>query len=163
MTSVYERLKELEITLPETAPPVVSGYAPAFVPFVRSGNLLFLSGRLGKKDGKPWCGKLGDELTAQDGRQAARDVAIELLATLQHAIGDLDRVKRIVKLMVFVNSAPDFTGPHQVADGASGLFAEVLGERGAHARTAVGVAQIPFGACVEIDLTVEIEPETNRS
>jgi enamine deaminase RidA (YjgF/YER057c/UK114 family) len=118
--------------LPEIPPPVVDGYVVAFVPFVRSGNLIFLSGRLGKKDGKPWCGKLGDQLTIQDGRQAARDAAIELLATLQHPIGDLDRVKRIVKLLVFVNSAPDFTEPHEVADGSSRLFAKVLGERGAH-------------------------------
>jgi enamine deaminase RidA (YjgF/YER057c/UK114 family) len=154
-TTVYERLKSLQITLPDVPPPVVDGYVPAFVPFVRTGNLVFLSGRLAKKDGKPWIGKLGADMTTPDGKQAARGIAIELLATLQAALGDLDSVIRIVKLLVLVNSAPDFTEPHVVANGASELFLEIFGERGAHARSAFGVTQIPFGSCVEIEMVVE--------
>ena len=96
MTSVYERLKDLQIALPDVPPPVVDGYVAAFVPFVRTGNLIHLSGRLAKKNGKLWCGKLGEEITAAEGKQAARSVAIELLATLQAAIGNLNDVRRIV-------------------------------------------------------------------
>ncbi len=115
-----------------------------------------MSGRLAKKDGKPWTGKLGVELTTEQGKQAARGIAIELLATLQAALGDLDKIKRIVKLLVLVNSAPHFTEPHVVANGASELFLEIFGELGAHARSAFGAAQIPFGCCVEIDLIAEV-------
>ena len=156
MTTVNDRLKALQINLPETPPPVVDGYVASFVPFVRTGSLVYLSGRLAKKDGKPFSGKLGHEITIAEGRQAARDVAIELLATLQSAIGDLNRVKHVVKLMVLVNSAPGFTEPHEVANGASELLCEVFGERGAHARTSFGGAQIPFGSCVEIEMIVEV-------
>ena len=155
MTSVYERLKNLQITLlPGVPPPVVVGYG-AFVPFVRTGSLIYLSGRLAKKNGKHWRGKLGEEITTAEGKQAARSVAIELLATLQAAIGDLNDVRRIVKLLVFVNSGPHFTEAHMVANGASELLIEVFEERGAHARSAVGVSQIPFGCCVEIEMVVE--------
>ena len=156
MTSVYERLKSLQIKLPEIPPPVVDGYVPSFVPFVRAGNVIYLSGRLAKKDGKPFSGKLGQQITTAEGRQAARGVAIELLSTLQVALGDLNGVRRIVKLTVLVNSAPDFTEPHEVANGASELLLDIFGERGAHARTAFSAAQIPFGACVEIDMIVEV-------
>lgn len=156
MTTVNDRLKALQINLPETPPPVVDGYVASFVPFVRTGNLVYLSGRVAKKDGKPFSGKLGQQITIAEGRQAARDVATELLATLQSAIGDLNRVKQVVKLMVLVNSAPDFTEPHAVANGASELLVDVFGERGAHARSAFGAAQIPFGSCVEIDMIVEV-------
>jgi enamine deaminase RidA (YjgF/YER057c/UK114 family) len=152
MTSIYERLQALQINLPEVPPPLVDGYAPSFVPFVRTGNLIYLSGRLAKKDGKPFSGKVGQEITTAEGRQAARDVAIELLATLHGALHDLNRVKRIVRLLVLVNSAPGFTESHEVANGAS----EVFGERGAHARSAFGAAQIPFGSCVEIEIIVEV-------
>ena len=155
MTSVYERLKNLQITLPDVPPSVVDGYVAAFVPFVRTGNLIHLSGRLAKKNGKLWCGKLGEEITTAEGKQAARSVAIELLATLQAAIGDLNDVRRIVKLVVLVNSTPHFTEPHVVANGASELLREVFGERGTHARSSFGVAQIPFGCCVEIEMVVE--------
>lgn len=155
MTTVYDRLKALQITLPDAPPPVVDGYVPAFVPFVRSGDLVYLSGRLAKKDGKLWIGKLGAEITTEQGKEAARGVAIELVATLQSALGDLDNVIRIVKLLVLVNCAPDFTEPHVVANGASELLLEIFGERGSHARSAFGVAQIPFGACVEIEMVVE--------
>jgi len=156
MTTVYERLKALQIALPDIAPPVVDGYVPAFVPFVRTGNLVYLSGRLAKKDGKPWSGKVGEQITTLEGKQAARGIAIELLATLQAAIGDLDQIKQIVRLLVMVNSAPNFTEPHVVANGASEFFLEVFGERGAHARSTFGGAEIPFGACVEIDLIAEV-------
>ncbi len=160
--TVHQRLKDLQITLPDVPPPVVDGYVAAFVPFVRTGNLLWLSGRLAKRDGKLWIGKLGADMTTAEGKQAARGIAIELLATLQAALGDLENVIRIVKLLVLVNSAPDFTEPHVVANGASELFLEVFGERGAHARSAFGVAQIPFGSCVEIEMIVEAVYEECR-
>src|SRR5438105_11301442 len=155
MPTIYDRLKTLQITLPDTPPSVVDGYVASFVPFVRTGNLIHFSGRLAKKDGKLWVGKLGEEITVSEGKQAARGVAIELLAALQAAIGDLNDVRRIVKLLVFVNSGPHFTEPHVVANGASELFIEVFEERGAHARSALGVSQIPFGCCVEIEMVVE--------
>ena len=151
--SVYDKLSSLGITLPPVAVP-----AAAFVPFVRTGNLVFLSGHIAKKDGKPWVGQLGGALGTDDGKQAARAVAIDLLGTLHAAVGDLNKVKRIVKLMSLVNSAPTFTEQHLVTNGASELMAEVFGsEKGAHARSAFGVAQNPFGACVEIELIAEIE------
>ena len=149
--SVYEKLKALNITLPKPEPPVA-----AFVPFVRTGNLVFVSGHIAKKDGKPWTGKLGADLTTEQGKQAARGIAIELMATLQAAAGDLDKIKRIVKLLVLVNSASTYTAQHLVANGASELFVEVFGERGPHARSAFGIAQIPLGACVEIELIAEL-------
>jgi enamine deaminase RidA (YjgF/YER057c/UK114 family) len=148
--SVYEKLKSLNITLPTIESP-----AAAFVPFVRAGNLVFLSGHIAKKDGKPWTGKLGTDLTTAEGKQAARSMAIDLLATLQAAVNDLNKIQRIVKLLVLVNSAPTFTEQHLVANGASELFVEIFGERGAHARSAFGVAQIPLGSCVEIELIAE--------
>jgi len=149
--SVYEKLKALNITLPKPEPPVA-----AFVPFVRTGNLVFVSGHIAKKDGKLWTGKLGADLTTEQGKQAARGIAIELMATLQAAAGDLDKIKRIVKLLVLVNSASTYTAQHLVANGASELFVEVFGERGPHARSAFGIAQIPLGACVEIELIAEL-------
>ena len=150
--SVYKKLKALNITLPKLDPPVA-----AFVPFVRTGNLVFVSGHIAKKDGKPWTGKLGVELSTNQGEEAARAIAIDLLATLQAAIGDLERIKRIVKLLVLVNSAPTFTEQHLVANGASELFVEIFGDdRGPHARSAFGIAQIPFGSCVEIELIAEL-------
>ena len=149
--SVYDRLKALNLALPPVEPPVA-----AFVPFIRTGNLVFVSGHIAKKDGKPWSGKLGQNLTTVQGREAARGIAIELLATLHAALGDLNRITRLVKLLVLVNSAPTFTEQHLVANGASELFVEVLGEKGPHARSAFGVAQIPLGACVEIELVAEV-------
>ena len=149
--SVYERLKARNITLPQVESPVA-----AFVPFVRTGNLVFISGHIAKKDGKPWTGKLGVDLTTAEGKQAAQSIAIDLLATLQAAVGDLDKIRRIVKLLVLVNSAPTFTEQHLVANGASELFVDIFGERGPHARSAFGVAQIPLGSCVEIELIAEV-------
>jgi len=150
--SAYETLKALNISLPAVTAPVA-----AFVPFIQSGKLLFVSGNIAKKDGKPWVGQLGAGISTQQGKEAARSIAIDLLATLDAATGDLDRIKRIVKLLVLVNSSSGFTEQHLVAYGASELLGEVFGEKGKHARAAFGVAQIPFGACVEIDLIAELE------
>ena len=149
--SIYQKLAELGIELPPVAIP-----AAAYVPFVQSGNLLFLSGHIAKKDGKPWVGQLGKELVTEDGKAAARAVAIDLMGTLHAAVGDLNRIKRIVKLMSLVNSTPDFTEQHLVTNGASELIGQVFGDKGAHARSAFGVAQIPLGACVEIELIAEV-------
>ena len=148
--SASEKLKQLGITLPAVATPVA-----AFVPFLRSERLIFLSGHIAKRDGKPWVGKLGAELNTSDGKQAARSVAIDLMGTLQAAVENLDNIGRIVKLMVLVNSAPGFTEQHLVANGASELLMEVFGDGGAHARTAFGVAQVPLGSCVEIERIAE--------
>jgi enamine deaminase RidA (YjgF/YER057c/UK114 family) len=150
--SVYERLNALNISLPEVTPPVA-----AFVPFVRTGNLVYLSGHIAKRDGKPWVGQLGLNVTVEEGKAAARAVAIELVGTLHAAVGDLNRIRRIVKLMVLVNSAQTFTEQHLVANGASELLGQVFGDSGTHARSAFGVAQIPFGSCVEIELIAELE------
>ncbi|HSV84053.1 MAG TPA: RidA family protein [Ramlibacter sp.] len=149
--SIYDKLKQLNITLPAVATP-----AAAYVPFVRTGNLVFLSGHIARKEGKPWVGQLGKTMQTEEGKQAARAIAIELLGTLQAAVGDLNQVKRIVKVMSLVNSTADFTEQHLVTNGASELLGEVFGDKGAHARSAFGVAQIPLGACVEIELIAEV-------
>ncbi|MDF1482324.1 RidA family protein [Extensimonas sp. H3M7-6] len=150
--NVYEPLQKLGITLPPVAVP-----AAAYVPYVQSGKLVFLSGHIARKDGKVWVGQLGRNLGTEEGKAAARAVAIDLLGTLQAAAGgDLNRVQRIVKVMSLVNSSPDFTEQHLVTNGASELLAEVFGDKGAHARSAFGVAQIPMGACVEIELIAEL-------
>ncbi len=149
--SVYDKLKELNITLPPVATP-----AAAYVPFVRTGNLVFISGHIAKREGKAWVGQLGKTMQTEEGKQAARAIAVDLMGTLHAAVGDLDKVKRIVKLLGLVNSAPDFTEHHLVVNGASELFGQVFGDKGAHARSAFGVAQIPLGACVEIELIAEV-------
>ena len=149
--SVYARLKELGIELPPIAIP-----AAAYVPFVRTGHLVFISGHIAKRDGKPWVGQLGRDIDTATGKQAARAVAIDLLGTLHAAIGDLDKVERIVKVMSLVNSTPDFTEQHLVTNGCSELIGEVFADKGAHARSAFGVAQIPMGACVEIEMIVQV-------
>ncbi len=149
--TVSDKLKQLNITLPPVAVP-----AAAYVPFVRTGNLVFLSGHIAKKDGKPWIGQLGKDMSTAEGQQAARAIAIDLLGTLQAAVGDLEKVTRIVKLMSLVNSTPTFTEQHLVTNGASELIGQVFGDKGAHARSAFGVAQIPMGACVEIEMIAQI-------
>ncbi len=150
--SFYEKLQALNIELPTVAAP-----AAAYVMYVQTGNTVFLSGHIAKKDGKVWVGQLGKNITTEEGKLAARAVAIDLMATLQAACGgDLNRVKRIVKLMSLVNSTPDFTEQHLVTNGASELIAEVFGDQGKHARSAFGVVQIPMGACVEIEMIVEL-------
>ncbi|AQZ98523.1 hypothetical protein B5M06_09955 [Comamonas kerstersii] len=151
--SVYDKLQALNISLPPVAVP-----AAAYVPFAKTGNLVFLSGHIARKDGQVWVGQLGATVSTEEGKQAARAVAIDLLGTLQAACdGDLNRVKRIVKVMSLVNSTPAFTEQHLVTNGCSELLAEVFGNKGSHARSAFGVAQIPLGACVEIELIAEIE------
>ncbi len=149
--SVYDKLQDLGITLPPVATP-----AAAYVPFVRTGNLVFLSGHIAKKDGKAWVGQLGKNMSTDEGKHAARAIAVDLLGTLHAAIGDLNNVKRIVKVMSLVNSTSDYTEQHLVTNGASELFSNVFGEAGQHARSAFGVAQIPMGACVEIELIAEV-------
>lgn len=150
--SVYDKLKQLGIELPAAGAP-----AAAYVMSAQSGNTVFLSGHIAKKNGAVWAGKLGQTLTTEEGKQAARGIAIDLIATLHAHTGDLNKVKRIVKVMSLVNSTLDYTEQHLVTNGASELFAEVFGERGKHARSAFGVAQIPLGACVEIELIAEVE------
>lgn len=150
---VSDRLQALGITLPPVATP-----AAAYVPFVRTGNLVFLSGHIAKKDGKPWIGQFGLTMGTEEGKAAARSIAIDLLGTLQAAAGSLDNVKRIVKVMSLVNSASNFTEQHLVTNGCSELLVEVFGaDIGAHARSAFGVAQIPTGSCVEIELIAELK------
>ena len=151
-TNVYDKLKELGIELPNAGAP-----AAAYVMSAQSGNTVYLSGHIAKKDGKVWAGKLGAELSTEDGKAAARSIAIDLLATLHAHVGDLNRVTRIVKLMSLVNSTHEFTEQHLVTNGASELVADVFGERGKHAPSAFGVAQIPLGACVEIEMIAEVE------
>lgn len=141
--TAYEKLQELQITLP-----VAEAADAAFVPTVRTGNLLFISGHLAKRDGKPWAGKLGVHLTTEEGKLAARSAAIDLLATLHHELQDLEKVKRIVKMLGLVNSS-NFAEQHLVATGASELLQEAFGGRGRHARSSFGVAQIPMGSCVD--------------
>ncbi len=149
--SVYQQLEALNITLPPVAVP-----AAAYVPFVQTGKLVFLSGHIAKKDGKPWVGQLGKTMDTPEGQQAARAVAIDLMGTLHAAVGDLNKIKRIVKVMSLVNSTSDFTEQHLVTNGCSELLGQVFGEVGSHARSAFGVAQIPLGACVEIELIAEL-------
>jgi enamine deaminase RidA (YjgF/YER057c/UK114 family) len=151
--SVYEKLKQRNITLASPAAPVA-----AYVMYVQTGNLVFISGHIAKHaDGSPHVGQLGKNITLEQGQQAARSIAIDLVGTLQDACGgDLGRVKRIVKLMSLVNSTPDFTDQHLVTNGASELLGELFGAAGKHARSAFGVAQIPRGACVEIEMIVEL-------
>jgi enamine deaminase RidA (YjgF/YER057c/UK114 family) len=152
-TTVEDRLAALGITLPPVAIP-----AAAYVPFVQTGKLVFLSGHIAKKDGKPWVGQLGLTMATEEGKAAARAVAIDLMGTLKAAVGDLERVARIVKVMSLVNSTPTFTEQHLVTNGCSELLGEVFGPQvGAHARSAFGVAQIPLGACVEIELIAELK------
>ena len=150
--SIAQRLQQLGIELPPVAIP-----AAAYLPFVRSGSLVFLSGHIAKRDGQPWQGQLGKDMDTASGQAAARAVAIDLLGTLQAAVGDLASVRRIVKVMSLVNSTASYTEQHLVTNGASQLIVDVFGaERGAHARSAFGVAQLPLGTCVEIELIAEV-------
>jgi enamine deaminase RidA (YjgF/YER057c/UK114 family) len=153
MSTIAQRLADLGIVLPAVSVP-----AAAYVPFVRTGSLVFLSGHIARRDGKPWVGQFGLTMDTAQGQEAARAVAIDLLGTLQAACGgDLSRVRRIVKVMSLVNSTSSFTEQHLVTNGCSELLAAVFGPAmGAHARSAFGVAQIPLGACVEIELVAEV-------
>ncbi len=153
---IYDKLSSLAITLPPLAAP-----AAAYVPYVQTGKLIFLSGHLAKKEGKVIVGQLGKNVTTGEGKAAARLIAIDLMGTLHAALAtvgkDLSHVTRIVKVMSLVNSTSDFTEHHLVTNGASELLGEVFGSAvGAHARSAFGVAQIPMGACVEIEMIAEV-------
>jgi enamine deaminase RidA (YjgF/YER057c/UK114 family) len=146
------RLAELGIELPSAPRPVAS-----YVPIVMSGGFAFLSGQVPQSGGRLlWKGKVGGDLEVQAGAEAARRCAVQALAVLREALGSLDRVRRIVKLTVFVASAPGFTDQPKVANGASDLLADVFGEDGRHARSAVGVTELPLGAPVEVEVVAEI-------
>ena len=149
--NIYDRLTELNINLPPVAIP-----AAAYVPFVQTGKLVFLSGHIAKKDGKVWVGQLGANMSTEEAKQAARAVAIDLLGTLHAAVGDLNKITRIVKVMRLVNSSATYTEQHLVTNGCSELIGEIFGAKGAHARSAFGVAQLPMGSCVEIELIAEV-------
>ena len=151
--SFHEKLKALDITLKAPAAPV-----GAYVMYVQTGKLVFLSGHIAKNaDGSVNVGQLGKNVTVEQGQQATRNIMIDMIGTLQEACGgDLDKVKRIVKLTCLVNSTADFTEHHLVTNGASNLLGDVFGEAGKHARAAFGVSQIPLGACAEIDMIVEV-------
>ncbi len=151
--SIKDRLTELGITL-ETVPEPMGNYVHA----VRTGNLLFLSGKGPRKaEGGVSTGKVGSDVTLEQGYQDARSVGITLLAVVENELGSLDRVTRIVKVLGMVNSAPDFTDHPKVINGCSDLFVEVFGDKGRHARSAVGMAALPSNITVEIEVIVEVE------
>lgn len=151
MSTIADRLTDLKITLPETPQPVAN-----YVTAVQTGSLLFLSGHTSTKAGREVTGKLGAGVTLEAGYAAARSVAVDLLATMQAHLGDLDRVVRVVKLTGMIGSAPGFTDQPKVMNGASDLFVEVFGDRGKHARAAIGMVSLPGDAAVEIDAIVEV-------
>ncbi len=150
--SIAQRLKTMNITIPDAAAPAAN-----YLPFIRSGNLLFTSGQLPLYGGKlVSTGLVGRDLDVEEAKTAAHTCALNILAQAKAALGDLEKIARLVKITVFVASAPDFTEQHLVANGASDFLAEVLGERGPHARSAVGVAVLPLDAPVEIEAIIEI-------
>ena len=154
-TTPEENLAALGLTLP-AVPPAVANYVPA----VRAGNLVFLAGQIARgPDGKYLTGKLGRNVTEAEGAAATRQCTLQLLAALRAEVGDLSRVKRIVRVGGFVNCTEDFTAQSRVVNGASDLLVAVLGERGRHARAAVGVSSLPAGAPVEVELIAEVEME----
>jgi enamine deaminase RidA (YjgF/YER057c/UK114 family) len=150
--AIEQRLKERGVTLPVPAAPAAN-----YVPFVQTGNLLYPSGQLPMKDGKlAFTGLLGRDLDAAAGKEAARLCAINILAQAKAALGDLERIARLVRITCYIASMPDFTEQHLVANGASDFLAEVLGERGRHARVAVGMASLPLNAAVEVEAIIEV-------
>jgi enamine deaminase RidA (YjgF/YER057c/UK114 family) len=152
MSAVQARLQELGLTLPTTPQPVAT-----YVPFVRSGNLLFLSGQTPRRpEGGYFSGTVGGDVGLEAAQAHARHVGLQLIAVLQQATGDLDRVARIVKLFGMINAAPGFRDQAKVINGCSDLLVEVFGERGWHARSAVGMGSLPHDCTVEIELIAEI-------
>lgn len=150
--TIEKRLAELGVTLPAAAAPAAN-----YVPFAQSGSLLFTAGQLPLKDGKVQAvGLVGRDLDTAAARDAAKICAINILAQAKAALGDLERITRVVKITVFVASSQDFTEQHLVANGASDFLVEVLGDRGKHARSAVGTAALPLNAAVEIEAIFEI-------
>jgi enamine deaminase RidA (YjgF/YER057c/UK114 family) len=151
--TIEKRLSDMGITLPAAAAPAAN-----YVPYVRTGNLLFPSGQLPIKDGKlTFTGLLGRDVDTATGKEAAKYCAINILAQAKAALGDLEKIRRLVKINIYVASTPDFTEQHLVGNGASDFLAEVLGERGKHARVAVGMASLPLNASVEIESIFEVE------
>ena len=151
--NIEAKLKEMGIELPPAVTPVAN-----YVPAVRTGNLVFLSGHGPfKEDGSLITGKVGSDLTTDQGYQAARRIAIGLLGSLKAAIGDLDKVRQMVKLLGLVNCGPDFTDQPKVINGASDFLVEVFGDKGKHARSAVGTNALPLNIAVEIEMIVEVE------
>ena len=150
--SIEARLQELGISIPEAAAPVAS-----YVPVVIHGDLAYVSGQVSFVDGELLKGRLGEDVSLEDGIKAARGCGLIILAQLKAALGSLDRVERVVKLGGFVNSTPEFTDQPRVVNGASDLMLEVFGEAGKHARAAVGVPSLPLGVAVEVDAVVAIK------
>jgi enamine deaminase RidA (YjgF/YER057c/UK114 family) len=153
-----QKLAQLGIVLPSAASPIAN-----YVPYVRTGNLLFISGQLPLQGGNiqpQHAGKLGREVTLEAGKEAARIAAINVLAQIHAALGSLDRVGRVVRLGGFINAAPGFTALAMCMNGASDFMVEVFGEKGRHARTTVGVAELPLDAAIEIEAVIEIEAAT---
>jgi enamine deaminase RidA (YjgF/YER057c/UK114 family) len=152
MTHPEEKLAELGLSVPDVAKPVA-----AYVPAVRSGNYVYTSGQLPMRDGElMMTGKVGGDITPEDAIECAQQCALNAIAAVKAEIGDLGSIKRIVKVVCFVASTPDFTGQPQVANGASHLFGEVFGDAGVHARSAVGVPVLPLDAPVEVEIIVEV-------
>ena len=151
--TIEARLADLGITVPAAAAPVAN-----YVPTVRSGTMLYVSGQVTLRDGQPQhVGKLGAGIDVEEGAQAARLCALNIIAQAKAALGDLDRVVRVVKLTGFVNSTPDFTDQPKVINGASDFMVEVFGDKGRHARSAVGVASLPLGVSVEVEAILEVD------
>jgi enamine deaminase RidA (YjgF/YER057c/UK114 family) len=152
MSAVEDRLAELGLSVPEVAAPVA-----VYVPAVRSGSQIFTSGQLPLRSGQLMAtGKVGSEVSSEDAFECAQQCALNAIAAVKAQIGDLDQVKRVVKVVCFVASAPEFTGQPQVANGASELLGTAFGDAGAHARSAVGVAVLPLDAPVEVEILVEV-------
>jgi enamine deaminase RidA (YjgF/YER057c/UK114 family) len=152
MTTPEEALAELGLTVPEVPAPVA-----VYVPAVRTGNYIYTSGQLPMRNGELIAtGKVGGEVTAEEAVECARQCALNAIAAVRAEVGELSNVKRIVKVVAFVASTPDFTGQPGVANGASELFGQVFGEAGQHARSAVGVPVLPLDAPVEVELVVEV-------
>ena len=154
MMQIEEKLAELGIVLPDSAKP-----AAMYVPTVVTGSLCFVSGQIPTGPDGLITGKAGDDCSVEDAQAAARLCAINILAALKNELGDLSLVTRIVKLQAFVNSAPGFCQQHLVANGASQLLFDVFGEKGRHARTAVGVSELPMNALVEVEAIVEFSAQ----
>jgi enamine deaminase RidA (YjgF/YER057c/UK114 family) len=151
--NVYQSLEREGLALPPATQPVGS-----FAMAIQTGDLVFVSGHIAKRDGAVWQGRLGVDMATSDGQQAAHAVGLDILATLDAFLGNLNRVTRVVRLECLVNSSADFTEQHLVANGCSDLMKRVFGESGLHARAAYGVAAVPLGSCVEITAMVQVSP-----